>query len=62
MGTLLAVDLGLKTGLALYEQDGRLRWCRSKNYGTAAMLKRGVTALLGSIPDISFLVLEGGGT
>lgn len=62
MGSLLAVDLGLKTGLALYGQDGRLRWYRSKNYGTASRLRRGVTSLLNSVPDLSFLVLEGGGT
>lgn len=62
MGSLLAVDLGLKTGLALYDRDGRLRWYRSKNYGSAASLKRGVKTLLDSIPDLLFLVLEGGGS
>ncbi len=62
MGSLFAVDLGLKTGLALYGQDGKLRWYRSKNFGTAARLKRGVITLLNSIPDISLLVLEGGGS
>ena len=62
MGSLFAVDLGLKTGLALYGQDGKLRWYRSKNFGTAARLKRGVITLLNSIADISLLVLEGGGT
>ncbi len=62
MDSLLAVDLGIRTGLALYSQDGRLCWYRSKNYGTAARLKRGVITLLNSVPDLSFLVLEGGGT
>ena len=62
MDSLLAVDLGLKTGLALYRQDGKLGWYRSKNYGTAAMLKRGIYTLLNGIPDMAFLVLEGGGT
>jgi len=61
MPALLAVDLGLKTGLALYGDDGRLRWARSKNFGTASRLRRGVCGLLGEIPDLAWLVLEGGG-
>ncbi len=61
MGTLLAVDLGLRTGLALYGQDGRLRWYRSKNFGSAGSLKRGVHTLLNTIPDLLLLVIEGGG-
>jgi hypothetical protein len=58
---ILAVDLGLKTGLALYGQDGRLRWYRSKNFGTTARLKRAVYGLLKEIPDLAMLVVEGGG-
>lgn len=59
--TLLAVDLGLRTGLALYGADGRLRWYRSQNFGTRARLKRGVYGLLGERDDVAHLVLEGGG-
>ncbi len=40
MAVLLAVDLGVKTGLALYGQDGRLLWYRSQNFGTAERLRR----------------------
>jgi len=58
---LLAVDLGLKTGIALYGEDGRLRWFRSKNFGTTARLKRAVYGLLKEIPDLAMLVIEGGG-
>src|SRR4051794_22619685 len=61
MPTLLAVDLGLRTGLALYGQDGRLLWCRSQHYGTRAALRRGVHGLLDANPEVSRLVLEGGG-
>jgi hypothetical protein len=61
MGPLLAIDLGIKTGLALYGPDGQLCWYRSKNYGTAAALRRGANTLLNSIPDLSFMILEGGG-
>ena len=46
VSSLLAVDLGLKTGLALYGEDGKLRWYRSKNFGTTARLKRAVYSLL----------------
>ncbi len=61
MSSLLAVDLGLKTGLALYGRDGRLRWYRSKNFGSAARLKRAVYSLLKEMPDLALLVVEGGG-
>src|SRR3954454_15591206 len=59
--SLLAVDLGLRTGLALYGRDGRLSWYRSQHYGNRAALRRGVHGLLDAIPDLTRLVLEGGG-
>jgi hypothetical protein len=62
MGSLLAVDLGIKTGLALYGRNGRLRWYRSKNYGSAVRLKRDIHNLLEDIPDLLLIVIEGGGT
>jgi hypothetical protein len=58
---VLAVDLGLKTGLALYGEDGKLRWYRSKNFGTTARLKRAVYGILKEIPDLAMLVIEGSG-
>lgn len=61
MASLLAVDLGVRTGLAAYGDDGRLRWYRSRNFGSAARLKRAVPALLAAEPDTTRLVLEGGG-
>ena len=61
IGALLAVDLGVKTGLALFGPEGRLRWYRSQNFGTAARLRRGVQGLLASMPHLAWLVLEGGG-
>ena len=61
MGSLLAVDLGLRTGLALYGADGRLRWYRSQNFGTATRLRRGVHGVLRDVPEVRWLVLEGGG-
>lgn len=61
MAELLAVDLGLRTGLALFGADGRLRWYRSQHYATRASLRRGVHGLLATLPDVAHLVLEGGG-
>ena len=61
MGTLLAVDLGLRTGLALYGEDGRLVWYRSQNFGTATRLRRAVHGVLHELPSLRWLVLEGGG-
>ena len=61
MPSLLAVDLGLRTGLALYGSDGRLRWYRSQNFGSRSRLKRGVYGLLKEHPDLRWLIVEGGG-
>lgn len=59
---LLAVDLGIKTGLALYGTDGRLVSYRSQNFGTSPRLKRGAHGILHGHPELTHLVLEGGGS
>ena len=58
---LLAVDLGLRTGLALYGADGRLVSYRSQNLGSMARLRRAAGSVLADHPDAQRLVLEGGG-
>lgn len=58
---LLAVDAGLRAGLALYGGDGRLRWFRSRNYGSMARLKRAAYGLTGEIDGLAYVVVEGGG-
>ncbi|HYE59042.1 MAG TPA: hypothetical protein VD948_11080, partial [Rhodothermales bacterium] len=58
---LLAVDLGLSTGLAAFGRDGKLRWCRSHHYATRATLKRAVFSVLDGLPEGEALALEGGG-
>lgn len=58
--TLLAIDLGLRTGLALYGHDCRLRWYRSHNFGNLARLKRGIYSILNDIPNLHYLIMEGG--
>lgn len=61
MPSLLAVDMGLRTGLALYREDGRLAWYRSQHYGTRDQLRRAVRGLLLELPGLSWIVIEGGG-
>ncbi len=61
MASLLAVDLGLKTGLALFAQSGRLVWYRSQNLGKPARLRRAASGLLDELDDVAVIVMEGGG-
>lgn len=61
MPDLLAVDLGLRTGLALFGGDGRLRWYRSQNFGSAPRLRRAVHGIFVDHPEVEVVVLEGGG-
>jgi hypothetical protein len=61
MKSLLAVDLGLKTGLALYGAEGKLIWYRSHNFGTTDRLRRAAHGILNGIPELAAMVIEGGG-
>jgi hypothetical protein len=58
---LLAVDLGLRSGWAVYGRDGRLREYRSQNFGSQTRLKRAVPSVLNGLGPLAWLVLEGGG-
>lgn len=58
---LLAVDLGIRTGLAYYGRAGRLEWYRSRNYGSRGRLRRAAYGLLGEVDEVEVLLLEGGG-
>jgi hypothetical protein len=60
--SLLSIDLGLRTGLAVYGGDGRLRRYRSQHYATAGTLRRAVPRILDALPGLTTLVVEGGGT
>jgi len=61
MASLLAIDLGVRTGFACYGEDGRLRWYRSQNFGDLARLRRASPGLLAREEDLARVVLEGGG-
>lgn len=57
--SLLAVDLGYRTGLALFGDDGRLRWYRSHNVGNVARLRRAVERILDEQTGVAVVVVEG---
>lgn len=61
MGMLLAVDLGIRTGFALYNAEGDLLWYRSRNYGNKQRLRRDIQNMLSQIPSLTHVILEGGG-
>jgi len=61
MGSLLAVDAGLRFGLAWFDQAGRLRRYRSQHAPNRGVLRRAARAALDEEPDVAVLVLEGGG-
>ena len=61
MEHLLAVDVGLHTGLALYNRDCRLLWYRSHHLADQQKLKRLIAKLLRSTPLPTHIYLEGGG-
>lgn len=58
---LLAVDCGLKTGLALFQAPDRLLWYRSQHLANPATLKRFIYGLLHQQPTPDQILLEGGG-
>lgn len=60
--SLLAVDAGLRCGLALFDlASGQLRWFRSHNFGSAPRLRRAAASLIKETPDVVACVIEGGG-
>jgi hypothetical protein len=61
MHFLLSVDLGVKTGLAMFRSDGRLLWFRSQNFGNASRLRRAIPWMLNQEEELSHLIIEGGG-
>lgn len=55
------MDVGVRAGLALYGDDGRVIWYRSRNFGSTARLRRAAPVVLGDIPGLAYVALEGGG-
>ena len=59
LGGLLAVDLGLRMGLAYFDERGQLRWYRSQHVGKRAQLKGAIWDQLGKLPSLDHLIVEG---
>ncbi len=58
---LLAVDIGLHTGLALFSSEQKLLWYRSHHLPSPLKLKKMVSTLLRQTPCPTHIYLEGGG-
>jgi hypothetical protein len=58
---LLAVDAGLRAGLAVYGPEGRLLRYRSTNFGSPRRLRSGVYQVMNDVGDLGQVVVEGGG-
>lgn len=58
---LLAVDAGVRAGLAVFGEGGRLIWYRSRNYGSVGRLKRAVYGVVREVQGLAQIVVEGGG-
>ncbi len=58
---LLAVDAGVRVGIAVFGPDGRLERYRSTNFGSVRRLKSGVYGVCAEVGHLTDLVLEGAG-
>jgi hypothetical protein len=56
---LLAIDLGVRCGLALYGKDGRLIWYRSTNFGSRSRMKKAAYGIVRDIDGLEWVVAEG---
>lgn len=58
-GPLLAVDLGLRTGLALFDGHGKLAWARTRHLSSRTRLRAAIDGLLREMPAPEVVVVEG---
>lgn len=56
---LLAIDLGVRCGFALYDGDGRLLRYRSTNFGGRSRIKKAAWGILRDIDGLARVVAEG---
>ena len=59
MSQLLAVDLGLRCGLASFSDAGRLLWYRARHFRNMEALKRGAFRIFQENAALSYVVVEG---
>ncbi len=57
--TLLAVDLGIRSGLAVYDRRGHLLDYRSTNFGSRRRLKQAVYGVIRDAGPPAHLIVEG---
>jgi hypothetical protein len=57
--SLLAVDLGLTAGFAVYGSDGRLRSFRSQNFGKRSRFKAAAWGIAAECEELACVVVEG---
>lgn len=58
-GFLVAVDLGLRTGIAAYDRAGTLCYARARRFPSRDRLRAAVPGLLAGLRPLCWLVLEG---
>jgi len=59
---LLAIDAGLRAGVAVYTASGQLERYRSTNFGSPRRLRAAVYSVMNDLEGLERLVVEGGGT
>ena len=57
----VGVDLGLATGIAIFNRDGRLEGVRSKHFQSRDALRSAAGAILDEIQHVHSVIVEGGG-
>ena len=62
LNILLAVDLGMKAGLAWFDAEGHLLRARATHFPDRAALKKALPRIWREIPGLTHVVLEGGGS
>ncbi len=60
-GGVLAIDLGLRTGLALLDRRGRVCWYHAQHFASRSALKRQVYGTLAPLRPLDEVVMEGDG-
>ena len=58
---LLAIDAGVRAGIAIYGPGGQLERYRSTNFGSTRTLRTAVYRVMSEIADLEQVVIEGAG-
>ena len=58
-GFLVAIDLGLRTGIAAYDRSGTLCFARARRFPSRDRLRAAVPGLLAGLRPLCWLIVEG---